>query len=67
VSKELDARKILAARGAALRSRLIGDGLLPDQADRWIEAWSRTGRAPESAAYWEQGYEWIAAQTGRRA
>lgn len=54
--------RIRIARHDALRNRLIGDGLLPEQADRWIEALLRDGGDPMTAAFWEHGYDWIVSQ-----
>lgn len=62
-------QRIRDAREAALRNRLIGDGLLPQQADRWIAAILSDGVGdPATATFWEDGYEWISGQVaqGRR-
>lgn len=61
-----DPARIRHARQAALRARLIGSGLLPDQADRWIEALFRDGGDPSAAAFWERGFDWIRDQVGGR-
>ena len=58
----LQRERIQIARREALRARLLGDGLLPAQADRWISAWERDGGDPSTAAFWDQGYEWISRQ-----
>lgn len=51
--------RIREARHQATRNRLIGEGLLPGQADAWIDSWIRVGGDASKAAFWELGYEWI--------
>jgi hypothetical protein len=57
-----------AARRSATLNRLIGDGELPDQAAAWMARWEDladgAGR-PRDGAYWEVGWDWIAAQRER--
>jgi hypothetical protein len=61
-------QRILEARRAAIRSGLISDGLLPEQADRWISAWAEKAGEPESADEFDAAYEWIVSELagGRR-
>lgn len=68
MSRRPDPTRIRIAREDALRNRLIGEGLLPAQADRWIAALLRDGGDPSTAAFWERGYDWINDQLagGRR-
>lgn len=51
--------RIAVARREALRARLIGEGLLPDQADLWIATWERHAGPPTGAGWWEDGHGWI--------
>jgi len=54
--------RIDVARRAAIRQRLMGEGLTAGTADLWIEAWqaraARDGLVPGSA-YWEAAWDWI--------
>ncbi len=39
----------------------------PETADRWLDAWvlEATGRElPKDGAYWQAGWDWIAAERG---
>lgn len=45
--------------------RLTGTGIQPETADRWLDAWvlEATGRGlAKDGAYWQAGWDWIAAQ-----
>jgi hypothetical protein len=69
VSRRSTPERIDEARRAATRSRLIGERVSPETADAWIAAWE--ARAAQDgfergAAYWDAGWEWIAAQRERR-
>lgn len=68
MSRRPDPARIRRARHDALRNRLISSGLLPEHVDRWIEAWLRDGGDPSTAAFWNQGFDWINDQVngGRR-
>lgn len=58
-----DPARIRQAREAALRRRLVdADGLLEEQADRWIGAWAETVGEPETAAEFDACYEWICSE-----
>lgn len=59
MTTELERARIRQARQAALRNRLIGDGLLPNQADELIRSWMRLGGDPDVADFWERGYRSI--------
>ncbi len=55
--------RILRARRAALRERLIGTGMLPDLADGWIAHWESHGHDDrDHATIWDVGFQWIVAQ-----
>lgn len=60
--------RIRIARHAALRNRLISDGLLPAQADRWISDWVEHVGEPREADEFAAAYEWIVSEIagGRR-
>jgi hypothetical protein len=70
MSRRADPARIDVAPEAALRNRLIGDGVPEAMADAWIAACdaqaARDGFG-RGAAYWTAGWEWIAAQQERRA
>ena len=63
-----DPARIRRARAEAIRNRLISDRLLPEQADRWLSAWSQTTGEPETPAQFDAAYEWIVSELagGRR-
>jgi hypothetical protein len=63
VSRRPDPDRVRGAREEALRSRLLGDGLLPQEVDRWIATILGDGvDDPSTAAFWEHGYNWISGQ-----
>jgi len=62
VTRRPDPARIRRARHDALRNRLIGDGLTPDQADRWISAWAERAGEPETAEEFHAAYEWIVSE-----
>jgi hypothetical protein len=70
MSRRADPARIDEARHAAVRNRLIGEGVTEATADAWMATWqeqaARDGLA-RGAAYWDAGWEWIAAQRERRA
>lgn len=57
-----DPKRIRTARHAALRARLISDGLLPEQADRWISSWAEKVGEPETPLEFAAAYEWIVSE-----
>jgi hypothetical protein len=65
VTRRSDPTITLDARKADLRRRLIGVGLVSDQADRWITALLREGGDCSRAAFWATGYDWICDSTGQ--
>ncbi len=69
MTRRADPARIDAARRAAIRNHLIGEGMSEATAEAWIEAWdSRAAQDGVEAGrvYWERGWEWIAAETQRR-
>jgi hypothetical protein len=56
---------IAAAHRAGTRARLTGEGVSPERADAWVDAWEAQeprAAAGQDAAYWTTGWDWIAAQ-----
>jgi hypothetical protein len=69
MSRRADPARIDAARRAATRSRLIGDGASLETADAWIAAWEGEAASrglERGSAYWEVGWAWIAKQRRSR-
>jgi hypothetical protein len=66
VTTPVERERIRRARQAALRNRLISDGLLPEQADRWIAMWAQGADDSSTPAYWEAAYEWIVSELAGR-
>jgi hypothetical protein len=68
VSRRSTPERMEAARHAAVRNSLIGDGVSPETADAWITAWeakaARDGTERGSAC-WHSGWDWIAQQRTR--
>ena len=62
MSRRADPARIDEARRAAIRNRLIGDGMTEATAAVWIAAWDAQavldGLEP-GRLYWERGWEWI--------
>jgi hypothetical protein len=66
-----DPLRIYAARREGNRHRLLGQGVGEAAAEQWLVAWEAEGRSraidATTAAFWEEGYRWIAEQRkGRR-
>ena len=62
MSRRSTPERIDAARRAATRNRLIGDGVTEPTADGWVAAWEAQAERDgieRSAAYWEAGWDWI--------
>lgn len=65
MSRRSTPENIDAAQRAGVRARLMGEGVLPDRGDAWIAA--REAREPREVklrggAYWDAGWDWIAAE-----
>jgi hypothetical protein len=64
-SRRSTPERIDAARRAATRQRLIGDGVTETTADAWLAAWAaqaaQAGLAHD-AAYWDTAWAWISAE-----
>jgi hypothetical protein len=69
VSRRANPEAIHVARRMAVRSRLTGEGMAVELAERWCDAWeaeaSRQGFA-RNADYWQSGAAWIAEQRAAR-
>jgi hypothetical protein len=69
VSRRSTPERIDAAHRAGTRQRLIGEGLSAETADSWIAAWeAQEPRFVEQrdGAYWNAGWDWIAAERASR-
>jgi hypothetical protein len=68
MSRRADPARIDAARHAATRQRLIGQGVTAETADAWIAAWEAQAARDglERGAYGDAGWDWIAAERERR-
>ena len=69
MSRRSTPERLEAARRAAVRNRLIGEGVTEETADAWIAAWE--AKAAEDglergSAYWQAGWDWIAEQRQHR-
>ncbi len=65
----IDPDRIDQARRAATHSRLVGDGATEATADTWITAWEAQAAQDgiqRGSAYWQAGWEWIAAKRKTR-
>jgi hypothetical protein len=61
--------RIDQARRAATRNRPIADRVSESTADAWIAAWETQAEQDglqRGAAYWQAGWDWIAAQRRSR-
>ena len=69
MSRRADPARIDQARRAAIRNRLIGEGVTEATAEAWIAAWdahaAEHGLEP-GREYWERGWDWIATERERR-
>ena len=65
-----DPERIFEAQKAGVRARLIGNGMQPETADRWLDAWVLEATSlglPKDGGYWQAGWDWIAEErAGRR-
>ena len=69
MSRRSTPERIDEARRAAVRSALIGERVTPETADAWIAAWEAKAAQDgleRGSAYWQAGWDWIAAQRERR-
>ena len=62
MSRKADPYRIAEAKRAALRDRLIGEGMLPNAVDRLLEAWDAQDNIHLTRAYGEPAYRWIVAR-----
>jgi hypothetical protein len=70
MARRADPQRIHEARRAAVRANLIGSGMAPETADRWLDAWEleATGRglSRDEWGYWQAGEAWIAPERAAR-
>jgi hypothetical protein len=48
---------------------MVDTGMTPETADRWLDAWileAATRDLPRDGAYWDAGYDWMAAERAAR-
>jgi hypothetical protein len=69
MSPRADPLRLYAAHRAAIAERLVSDArILPDSAERWIEAWEAEARLRGLDAWspeqWRPAWTWIAEQRG---
>jgi hypothetical protein len=66
MSRRSTPERLDAAREAATRNRLIGEGVTEATADAWIAAWAslaaRDGLERGSAYWGEAGWTWISSE-----
>jgi hypothetical protein len=64
-----DPARVFEAQRAGVYARLTETGMQPQTADRWLHGWvlEATGRGlPKDGAYWQAGWDWIAAERAAR-
>jgi hypothetical protein len=69
VARRSTPERIDAACRAATRNRLIGERVTEETADAWVAAWEAQAAQDSlerGSAYWQAGWEWIAAQREHR-
>ena len=69
MGRRADPERILEAQRAGVGGRLIGTGMQPDTADRWLDAWvleATGGGMPKDGEYWQAGWDWIAEERAAR-
>jgi hypothetical protein len=62
VSRRADPARIDEARRAAIRNRLIGEGMTETTSEAWIaerDSHAATDGLEPGRVYWERGWEWI--------
>ena len=70
VTRRSDPERIFQARREGVRQRLMGLGMTPETADRWLDAWvlEAAGRGlPRDGRYWGAGWDWIVAERAARS
>jgi hypothetical protein len=59
MARRSTAENIAAAHRAGTRSRLTGEGVSPERADAWVDAWEAQEpreAARQDGAYWTAGW-----------
>ena len=70
MTRRADPTRIDEAHREGTRQRLMGSGMTPETADRWLDAWvlEATGRGlPREGRYWAAGFDWIAEERAARS
>ena len=61
--------RIFQARRSGCRNALMAEGVSPDEAERWCDAWeaeATTRGIGGSGEFWQDGRRWIDAQRAAR-
>jgi hypothetical protein len=69
MSRRSTPERLDAARHAAVRNSLIGEGATPETADAWLAAWEAEAAQDgleRGTAYWQARWDWIAEQRQHR-
>jgi hypothetical protein len=69
MGRRADPERISQAGRAAIRNRLLSDGLAPEMAERWLAAWeveAAMRELPRDSNYWTVGETWIAEERAAR-
>ena len=68
MTRRPDPERIHIARRMAVRSRLAGEGIALELAERWCDAWEaeRQGLERGSPDFWRHGTKWVASERSAR-
>lgn len=69
MSRRSDPERIYAAGRAAIRNRLLGEGVSPERTEYWLTAWeleAPTRQLATTGDFWTVGGAWIAEQRAAR-
>ena len=70
MARRADPARIDEAHREGTRQRLMGSGMTPETADRWLDAWvlKATGRGlARDGAYWDAAWDWIVEERAARS
>jgi hypothetical protein len=69
MARRADPERIYQAGRAAIRNRLLSEGVSPERTEFWLTAWeleAATRELPTSGDFWTVGDAWIAEQRAAR-